>query len=81
MDETNEQTLDILNMTLYLKDMFSISGAAYHEMARLFKQMPRHYKLKEKIIRNWNIKPLPNGISGVQQSLKERLIHCVEKLS
>lgn len=48
-----------ITMALYIKDRYSISGQAYHEMARIiFKQMPRHYKLKQHITElnsMWNI--------------------------
>ena len=60
-------------MMLYVKDRFSISGRAYHEMAKLCKAMPKHYKLKMKISELnhvWEIQPTPNGIVGVQQCLK-----------
>ena len=45
--------------------------------------LPRHYKLKDRITelnKHWNIKPLPNGIEGVQQSLVDRLRVRVEHL-
>ena len=43
----------------------------------------RHYRLKEKIFqlnKNRNISPTPEGTVGVQQSLEERLVMCVERL-
>jgi len=61
---------------LYIKDRFDVSGRAYHEMAKVCKEMPRHYKLKNRIVelnKLWNIRPTPNGTHGVQQSLQERL--------
>ena len=68
---------------LYIKDRYSISGAAYHEMAKVCKEMPRHYKLKEKISELnllWDIHPMPNGIIGVQQRLEDRLRERVKYL-
>ena len=68
--------LDTVNMVLFIKDHFDVSGQAHHEMAKVCKQMPRHYKLKNRIAelnKLWDIRPTPNGTHGVQQSLKERL--------
>ena len=114
-----ENDIDILNMLLYLKDRYNISGTdtfklklcvshyslcthvnlplyklinvyvnvcignAYHEMAQLFKSMPRHYKLKNRIAElntMWNIGLTPSGTVGVQQKLEERLQFCLQNL-
>lgn len=40
-----EQERDIVSMMLYVKDRY---GSAYHEMAKLCRDMPRHYKVKQK---------------------------------
>ena len=72
----DDDQADLVSMMLFVKDRFNVSGAAYHEMARLCKGMPRHYKLKQKIIKLnqlWDIYPTPNGTTGVQQSFKKRL--------
>ena len=64
MDKPTQGDMDIVNMMLYAKDRFSVSGSAYHEMAQACRQMPRHYKLKERIRelnQLWNISPTPNG--------------------
>ena len=69
----SEKDVDILNIMLYVKDKYNISGTAYHEMAQLCKNMPRHYKLKERISelnKLWNIHPMPDDV-GVQQSFEE----------
>ena len=73
---------DIVSMMLYVKDRY-ISGGAFHEMASLCHQMPRHYCLKQRISElnaQWNIHPTPEGTEGVQQSLIERLVICVERM-
>ena len=52
-------------------------------MAKACKEMPRHYKLKNRIVelnKLWNIRPTPNGMHGVQQSLQERLEVRVKRL-
>ena len=79
----SEKDVDILNMMLYVKDKYNISGTAYHEMAQLCKNMPRHYKLKERISelnKFWNIHPMPDDVVGVQQSFEERLRICLQHL-
>jgi len=76
MDKPTQDDMDIVNMMLYAKDRFSVSGSAYHEMAQACREMPRHYKLKERIRelnKLWNICPTPNCVVGVQQALEDRL--------
>ena len=78
-----EEEVDLLNMMLYIKDKYNVSGAAYHEMAQLCKSMPRHYKLKDRITELntlCKIFPMPDGILGVQQSFEERLQICLQHL-
>ncbi len=63
-------------MILFVKDWYNVSGDAYHELASICKELPWHYKIKQRIAelnRRWNIKPTPFGTVGLQQSLKERL--------
>ena len=72
-EEIGEQEADVVSMMLYVKDRYNISGSAYHELASLCRQMPRHYRLKERIAElnsKWSIQPMPERTSGVQQSLK-----------
>lgn len=79
----SQNDLDMLNMMLFVKDKFNISGEAYHRMAQDCKAMPRHYRLKERKVelnRQWNFKPNPNGTCGLQQSLEERLNIWVQHL-
>ena len=45
-----QDELDTANMMFYIKDHFDVSGRAYHEMAQVCKEMPRHYKLKNRIV-------------------------------
>ena len=76
-ENITDEEENVLRMMLFVKDRFCVSGSAYHEMAQACKQMPRHYKLKEKITELnslWSIQPTPNGILGVQQSLEPMLI-------
>ena len=81
-EEIGEQEADI-SMMLYVKDRYNISGSAYHELASLCRQMPRHYRLKERIAElnsKWSIQPTPEGTVGVQQAFEERLRMCLERL-
>ena len=82
-EELQEEDKDMLSMMVYVKDRFSVSGAAYHEMAKVCREMPRHYKIKQKIAelnKMWDIKPTPSGILGVQQSFEPRLRYRIEQL-
>ena len=82
-EHLTEEEADSLLMVLYVKDKYNVSGNAYHEMASICRQMPRHYKLKRKIAELnslWNFKPTPEGTVGVQQPLKERLFNCLQRL-
>ena len=74
--EITDDELDMINMLLFVKDKYDVSGRAYHEFATVCKQLPRHYKLKRRISELnelWNIQPTPNNTCGVQQSLEDRL--------
>ena len=82
--EEQESDIDRVNMLLMIKDTFNISGNAYHEFAKIVKQMPRHYRLKQRVKELnslWRISPIPDG-SGVQQSLedrlRDRLVHLIK---
>ena len=82
-NDVHPNDLDRLDMLLFVKDSFGISDAAYHEMAQLCNKLPRHYKIKERIKELntlWNIKPLPNDIEGVQQSLEDVLRSRIQHL-
>lgn len=82
-EHINSEEVDMISMMLYVKDKYHVSGNAYHEMASLCHQMPRHYKIKQKISElnsKWNFRPTPEGTIGVQQPLMERLGCCLERL-
>lgn len=82
-EELTEKDADIVSMMLYIKDRYNISGSAYHELASLCHQMPRHYRLKDRISElnsKWRIVPTPEGTVCVQQSFEERLRTCLERM-
>lgn len=45
----NEETMNVVNMMLYVKNWYNVSDSACHELAKVHSQMPRQYKLKERI--------------------------------
>lgn len=70
-DEMNDNNVDVIDMTLYVKDWYNVSHYAYHELANC-KEMPRQYRIKQRISElnsHWNIRLTPNDTHGVQQSL------------
>ena len=63
-EQISDQDVDMISTMLFVKDKYNISGSAYHEMASLCHQMPRHYCLKQRIPElntKWNIRPTPEG--------------------
>ena len=68
---------DRVRIALYIKDKFSLSDEAYREMSFLTRDIPRLYKVKE-VAKDLNSKfavlPAPEGVIGVQQSLRSRLM-------
>lgn len=82
-EDISDSEMDTINMILFVKDRFHVSGQAYHELAKICKALPRHWKIKERITelnRLWNIRPTPNSTFGVQQSLEDRLLIRLEQL-
>ena len=74
-----------VHSVLYVEDKFYVSNEAFHELSML-SNLPSSSKLKS-LTRTLNaqfeIHSAPNGIGGVQQSLRERIMvrltHLVEK--
>lgn len=74
--DVSDEEIDKINIIIFIKDRFHISGQAYHELAKICKGLPRHWKLKQRIAelnRQWNIYPTPMGTAGVQQNLEGQL--------
>ena len=72
--------------SLYVKDKYSISDQAYHELSTVVFDLPRSYQVKsiaQEINSGYKITQAPNGVLGVQQSLKarvtSRLTYLVQK--
>ena len=67
---------------LYIKDKFSLSDEAYHEMSMLSQSLPRSIRLKD-LVRQLNTKcnivPAPNG-GGVQQSLASQVLLRLQEM-
>ena len=80
---TDEQ----LHSALYVKDKFTISNEAYHELS-MISDLPSSSQVKKLtgvLNSQYDIKKCPNGIIGVQQSIKlriiQRLTHFVKQAS
>jgi len=61
---------------LHFKDKFTTSNDAYHELSMVSNLPSSHQikKLTKTLNSKFNIRSCPNGIIGVQQSLKSRII-------
>ena len=73
-----------LNAVLYVKDKYTISNEALHELSMVAHGLPKSSKVKKlahSINSEFEIYPIPNGIVGVQQSLKTRVTICLTSLS
>ena len=72
-----------LEQVLYTKERFGISDAAYHELSMVTPQLPRSWKLKQQsksLNKQWDVSPTPDCTTGVQQSLRSRLVERVQHL-
>ena len=81
--ENKEGDPQCLEQVLYTKERFGISDAAYHELSMVSPQLPRSWKLKQqsKLLNNqWDVNPTPENTTGVQQSLRSRLVERVHHL-
>ena len=79
--QVTEKNHDI-HSTLYIKDKYSISDSSYHELS-ILSDLPSSKKvqrLKYKLNSHYSIEQAPADITGVQQSLKERLIPCITNI-
>lgn len=75
-----------VHSSLYVKDKYSISNEAFHELSAVVSDMPKSCqvkKLTQQINSMFKITQTPNGVLGVQQSIKARvtvrLTHLIEK--
>lgn len=72
----DEPTNDKMHTSLYVKDKFSISNQAYHELS-IISDLPNLNEVK-KLTKSMNSKfhiyNCPNNIIGVQHSLRERIV-------
>lgn len=66
-----------------IKDKYSISNAAYHEIATSERSLPRSYQIDKQVRKTnqrWEVTNTPEGTTGVQISLKEKLLKRLEHL-
>jgi len=81
--ELNDSDIVDINMWVYLKDKFSISNEAWHELAMKCKDMPTKYKIckhLDKLNADWNLKSTPGEAEGIQISFKESLEEQIKRL-
>lgn len=72
-----------LQIALYVKEKFCISDEAFHELSMIFKGLPRSHVLKNlatELNSQVNVFLTPNNTTGVQMSLRARIIVTVERL-
>lgn len=74
-----------IHSTLHVKDKFSISNKAYHELS-MMSDLPSSSQIKKLTVSlnsQCDIRSCPNGIIGVQQSIRarivQRLTHFIQK--
>lgn len=68
-----------LHSALYIKDKFTISYEAYHELS-MISDLPSSTRIKKlagTLNSHYDIRKCPNGIIGVQQSIKARIIQRI----
>ena len=68
---------------LFVKDKYSISDQAFHELSMITPGLPSSSTVKKLAISmnsKFNISPCPNGIIGVQQSLRVRIAYHIKSL-
>ncbi|KAL9970448.1 hypothetical protein ACROYT_G022824 [Oculina patagonica] len=71
-----DEDIDEIHLLLYSKERFNVSNEAYHELSMICKDLPRSWKVHERIKAlnsKWNLSNTPGDTCGVQQSIKERL--------
>lgn len=83
--ENNSSDKDRLHTIILIKDKFTISNAAYHELS-LTSNLPNSNQIKtltQSLNKEFDITSAPNEITGVQQSLvahvEARLRHLITK--
>ena len=73
---------DKVHSTLLVKDKFAISNKAFHELSML-SDLPSSNEMKKlshEINSQFDVHPTPNGIVGVQHSLRARLLIRLSEL-
>lgn len=71
-----DEDIDQINLLLYTKERFNVSNEAYHELSMICKDLPRSWKVRERIKAinsKWNLSSTPGDTCRIQQSIKERL--------
>ena len=64
-----DEEIDGINFLLYTKERFDISNEGYHELSIICKELPRSWKVQERIKAlnsKWNLSSTPNDTCGIQ---------------
>ena len=79
---TSATNFEKLRSSLYVKDKFGVSFEAFHELSMLsdLPSSSQVRKLTTSLNSQFKIKNTPNNITGVQQSIKERIEHRLKCL-
>ena len=81
--KADDEQVNELNMWLYIKDKFSISNEAWHELAMKADGPPNLYKLikhAKDLNSKWDLKDTPGTADGVQISFKDSLLENILRL-
>ena len=76
LDKVDTTIASRTHSTLYVKDKYAISNDAYHELS-VISDLPTFHeirKLSTSLNSKCEIRNCPNGVCGVQQSIKKRLV-------
>ena len=80
-DKENE--IHHLDQVLYMKEKYGISDAVYNELTQSDALLPRTCQVKERITEmncECDVYPTPEGTTGLQQSLRKKLVRRIEHL-
>lgn len=80
-DFITDTDLKLINMVAYIKEKHMVPDRAYHELSMIFKNLPRSYRVKdrmEKLTESLEITNVPGDYFGVQQSIHSTLEHRIK---
>ena len=78
--KADDEQVNELNMWLYIKDKFSISNEAWHELAMKADNLYKLIKHAKDLNSKWDLKDTPGTADGVQISFKDSLLENIQRL-